>query len=614
MDFLRPTYIRRGLSAILALTVVFLGFPVTPLSRADDDETRPILRIHSFQDEPDPFSPNGDARRETAAFLAEIVFRPLGHGGVKPGAPGFEEKLEKDRQRVLKRLERMAGKAPEKIFLLRVTWALLDPGTGLAVRRMEVERAIEPPFTLKVLPTREGKVGHFLTEEFRADWDGRDDRLALLADGSYPYQVQAVLRVEKKGGDDEGGDEDEDEGDGEDGDDGDEDDDEDLDGLRSSIEKGLITLDTTPPEVTDLAPAGGAILDDPRPAIRAKFGDALAGVDAASVSLILDGADVTGQAEITPSSIRFTPSEDLPDGLHTARLKVSDRAENLAEAETTFTVETNEPPVLAPIGDRSVTVGSGLRFQVIATDPDGDPVTLGVTPLPLPRNARFNLATGRFEFTPAPDQVGAFDLTFSASDAEFTVSETVMITALAPPPGQPTRLLGRILDTNDFVLGIETPVVGATISLLGTGFSTASGPDGRFTLSGIPAGSRILDIDAATANLAPDGSPYSGFREEITLIAGTDNVVDRPFFLPRIAMESLTAVDPGATTVVTNPTLQVTMTVPPHTAKGPDGTDFTGELSISEVPKGLAPAALPPELEPGLLITIQPVGVTFSPP
>ena len=45
-----------------------------------------------------------------------------------------------------------------------------------------------------------------------------------------------------------------------------------------------------------------------------------------------------------------------------------------------------------------------------------------------------------------------------------------------------------------------------------------------------------------------------------------------------------------------------------------DGAEFTGQLSISEVPEGLAPAAMPAELQPGLLVTIQPVGVTFDTP
>jgi len=106
----------------------------------------------------------------------------------------------------------------------------------------------------------------------------------------------------------------------------------------------------------------------------------------------------------------------------------------------------------------------------------------------------------------------------------------------------------------------------------------------------------------------------AGFREGIVLVAGVTNVIERPFFLPRIAVESLTTVDPDETTMVVNETLDAALEVPPHTAKDAAGNDFTGQLSISEVPDALAPAALPETLSPGLLITIQPVGATFAQP
>ena len=137
---------------------------------------------------------------------------------------------------------------------------------------------------------------------------------------------------------------------------------------------------------------------------------------------------------------------------------------------------------------------------------------------------------------------------------------------------------------------------------------------GNFTLDSIPGGDQILDVDASTANLAPDGSQYASFREAIELIPDVVNNIDRPIFLPRIDGSSSTTVDPANTTVVSNPNLGVSLTVPPNTAKNPDGTDFTGDLSISEVPGGFAPAPLPEELDPGLLVTIQPVGVSFSTP
>lgn len=69
------------------------------------------------------------------------------------------------------------------------------------------------------------------------------------------------------------------------------------------------------------------------------------------------------------------------------------------------------------------------------------------------------------------------------------------------------------------------------------------------------------------------------------LIANVTNVVERPLYLPRLAAESLTPVDPNQT-VVTNPTLGISVTLPAQTAiNDADGTEFTGQISISEVPQ-----------------------------
>ncbi|MCB0062781.1 MAG: hypothetical protein KDE19_11720, partial [Caldilineaceae bacterium] len=282
---------------------------------------------------------------------------------------------------------------------------------------------------------------------------------------------------------------------------------------------------------------------------------------------------------------------------------------------TPTATEQNTQPVLNPIGNKTIAVGSELRFTLGASDNDGDSFIFTASPAPLPANATLNQNTGQFVFRPVATQVGAVQIIFSAVDARGGVdSETVTITVEEPAVNQPTALVGRVLDTNDFTNGTERGVVGATISLLNTTFSTQTDADGYFTLSGIPFGEQILDIDSSTANPAPDGSPYSGFRERIELQGNANNVIDRPFFLPRVAAESLTTVDPAQTTVVENPTLDIEMEVAPFSAQDEFGTDFSGQLSISPVPEALAPAALPEELDPGLLITIQPVGVTFDPP
>ena len=304
----------------------------------------------------------------------------------------------------------------------------------------------------------------------------------------------------------------------------------------------------------------------------------------------------------------------LIEGANVFQLVATDLAGNTTTAAITVTFVMPSSFSFDPIGEQTVDVGTTLSLTLTATDPSGNPVTFGTSTLPLPGGATLDAATGLFTFTPTSAEVGAFSVTFFATNGDETLFQTIQITVPAPDPSNPTSFTGQLLDANDFELGTVTPIVGATVSFLNTGISDLSDGNGFVTLTGLPSGSQILDIDSTTAALAPDGSNYAGFREQFVVEANSANVVSRPFFLPRIDDSSLTTVDPNATTIVTNVALGVSITIPPHTAKNPDGTDFTGQMSISEVPRGLAPAPLPDTLDPALLVTIQPVGVTFATP
>lgn len=278
----------------------------------------------------------------------------------------------------------------------------------------------------------------------------------------------------------------------------------------------------------------------------------------------------------------------------------------------TATTPLNRAPVLATLDDQAITLGSAITLTLSAHDPDNDLIRFSAEPLPLPNNATLDAVTGRFSFR--PESARTYEITFVATDSKGSSDRKAVTFAVTAPPSSVTSLRGRVLDTNDFTNGKTTPIVNARISLLNTGVVTFTDASGFFTLEKTPNGAQILDIDVSTANLAPNGAPYAGFREGIDLIAGVMNVVDRPFYLPRLAAESLTTVNPNADTAVSNPTLKISMVVPPNTARSEDGNLFSGQLSISPVPENLAPAALPPELNPALLITIQPVGVTFDQP
>lgn len=282
----------------------------------------------------------------------------------------------------------------------------------------------------------------------------------------------------------------------------------------------------------------------------------------------------------------------------------------------------NVAPVLNPIGNQSVNLGTTLTLDLSATDANGDPLTYSAAPLPLPNGASLNGATGVFSFRPDASQVGDVALIFTVSDGLATDSESVLVTVVGAPPGGATALSARLLDATDAAIGNTTPIVGATVTLLdpatGTdvGVFATSDTNGDFLLSGVPSGGLVLDVDSTTAQSAPDGSDYASFREEITLIDGVTNVIERPVFLPRVDPAGVAFVDANSTTttVVENPNLGVAMEIPPDTAFAEDGSEFSGEVSISEVPLEFAPMALPDTRQPAMLLSIQPTGVTFSQP
>ena len=102
------------------------------------------------------------------------------------------------------------------------------------------------------------------------------------------------------------------------------------------------------------------------------------------------------------------------------------------------TIPSNQPPVLDPIGDKDVFEDDSLTFSVTADDPvDGDPVTLSATNLPT--GAVFTNDT--FTWNHAVP-VGAYSVTFIATDKDGSDSETITITVFE----RPELLISEIAD------------------------------------------------------------------------------------------------------------------------------------------------------------------------
>jgi len=98
----------------------------------------------------------------------------------------------------------------------------------------------------------------------------------------------------------------------------------------------------------------------------------------------------------------------------------------------------NQPPVLDPIGDKDVFENDSLTFTVTASDPiDDDPVIITATNLPTG-----SVFTNNTFIWNNAVPVGAYDVTFIATDKDGSDSETITITVFE----RPELLISEIAD------------------------------------------------------------------------------------------------------------------------------------------------------------------------
>lgn len=95
--------------------------------------------------------------------------------------------------------------------------------------------------------------------------------------------------------------------------------------------------------------------------------------------------------------------------------------------------QANRAPTFTAVSAQSVNEGVALTFQVQASDPDSDPVTIAASNLPT--GATFS--SGAFSWTPGFDQAGNYTVNFAASDGkggEATLAVSVAVANVNRPP------------------------------------------------------------------------------------------------------------------------------------------------------------------------------------
>jgi hypothetical protein len=126
-------------------------------------------------------------------------------------------------------------------------------------------------------------------------------------------------------------------------------------------------------------------------------------------------------------------------GTYNVKFRVRDGWGLKDEEEVAITVNNiNKPPILSPIGSKTVNENELLTFTVSATDPDSDALTYSATGLP--QGAILDPDTHTFSWKPTYYQAGAYTITFSVSDGSLLASEIITITVKnvnGPPQIEP---------------------------------------------------------------------------------------------------------------------------------------------------------------------------------
>ena len=126
--------------------------------------------------------------------------------------------------------------------------------------------------------------------------------------------------------------------------------------------------DVTPPDITNLQPSDGAIINDATPTISAEYSDA-AGINVSTVTMSVDGIEVTGAA-ITESSISYVPTSLLLGGERSVDVYVEDANGNPATTDWSFTVDTIAPVVNIISPENITYMVDTVDLNCTATDPN----------------------------------------------------------------------------------------------------------------------------------------------------------------------------------------------------------------------------------------------------
>ncbi len=273
--------------------------------------------------------------------------------------------------------------------------------------------------------------------------------------------------------------------------------------------------------------------------------------------------------------------------------------------------DANRAPTMSTIAPITIQPGGVFNLVIPATDLDGDVITYDIrSNNPLPKSTL--RGNGVLEIRPTAEQIGRCVFDVVVSDGAIQTSQAVTLDVVADA-NTTTRVSGKVLKVDGQPLANIRVEIGSV-----QGLTTS---DGSFELN-LGSGVVVSDTLKVRGELFNAGGLSYPFIAEKTafllnrgVIMHVNNRILRPIYLPSIDLANAVQVDPTRDTLITTGAIiGASVLVKAGNLIDLQGMPYSGKLSITEVPIALTPAALPRNLIPDLVLTIQPGDMVFAAP
>ncbi|MBN1324197.1 MAG: right-handed parallel beta-helix repeat-containing protein [Methanotrichaceae archaeon] len=308
--------------------------------------------------------------------------------------------------------------------------------------------------------------------------------------------------------------------------------------------------DSDPPSISRLQPPTGSTLSYRRPLISADLNDTGSGIDTKSVSVSVDGTDVTTEARIVPARVWYTPADDLAPGEHLVEVRASDRQGNENTSRWTFqisgdltppSIEDLQPPDGSTLVYERPLVSASLADAGSGVDPDS--VRLMLDGVDVTGNS--TVLSTKVWYTPTePLANGNHDLEVALEDNSgnrnsSTWSFQISAEAAEGGPGETVEAVVDVCPEGDCAYrsiqeAVDAATAGDTIRVSSGTYSENVVIGKGLTLIGVDTGEGRPVVDASfrgsAITLAADGITVEGFAatnamESGIKVASNDNVI-----------------------------------------------------------------------------------------